>query len=247
MNNKTTIISRSIPGKVNIILNAIGLHTDDFSETEMDILVALANKDLEFNCNGRHYNYTLAGIKIFEVNKPRTCDDCPVKAVCTADCTIHKEYDIVQGLREIRSKLDSMPYKIYYVSPDYTVIYYSTRIYASSISYMGLINLREFRDASSGCNKPGKYKISTEIDIVRGRDMLKCSRVIPAEHDPISSFNPLARIEWSIGERKYHGVVRNSILRTGNIKRLKATVFFEVMPQGDIFIPLITEEMGEII
>lgn len=244
MNNTTTIISRSIPAKVNIILNAIGLHTDDFSKTEMDILVALANKDLKFNCNGRHYNYTLAGIKIFEVNKPRTCDDCQVKAVCTADCTIHKEYDIVQGLREIRSKLYSIPYKIYYVSPDYTVLHYTARIYAVSQNYKGFINLRDFRDASIGCNKPGKYKISTEIDIVRGT--LKGSG-LPVEHVNTPSFNPFARIEWSIGERKYHGTVRNSILRTGDIKHLKATVFFEVMPQGDIFIPLITEEMGVII
>jgi hypothetical protein len=231
---------KDISTKLKDLFKKIGCDASDFSDNELNILKTLVNRDIEFPYMGRYYNYNLAGDVIFETTKPISCDGCSIQQTCSADCSEHKEYDIIMGLYNIRKRMMDIPYKIYYASPDYTILCGTNRVYATNLlTYQGFMNIKSFRDASDGCSGPGQYRITTQIDIRTNLDRVSVVK---------TQYSPFIQIAFKIKDTEYVGLVRRSNFRLKTIESIKATVFFELMANDYIFIPFITEDnMGVVI
>ena len=218
------------PGIIAPILKKIGCDASDFSQQEIEILVALANRDLEFICLGRYYNYTLAGDKIFEVIKPTTCRGCLRRHCCIGNCMVSNEYDIIIGVNKIISQYTRIPYDVYYMRKGCTVLFGPTRLYSSD--HESFIKLRDF-DEAVGCwhDLPkGKYMISTEITV-------DCA--------PIKQ--QFTRAHFKVGDKEcITATVRRSqfIRPTDFIVNTRASIFLEKNGDGKPVIYLITEPIG---
>lgn len=209
------------------LLEKIGCATSDFTEHEIKMLEKLTTSGITIKCVGANYIYTLEDVKIIERAKPTTCVGCPVlfdnnECPSVDHCGSRNEYDIVRGVRAIGAHLRDVPFKIYYSSPYYTLVCGEKRIYANSLNYMGFVRMADYTapPECEGVLPPGKYIVETDV-----------SRA--------NSLN-LGYVSFEVNGTEYSGLIRQGRWRPYE-NSIRATVYFEIMKSGDVFIPLIIE------
>lgn len=210
------------------LLDKIGCDASDFSDNELNILKTLVNKDIEIKNQGTNYWYRLVDSKIIETSKPANCDGCywMVKGEeCNAQCLTHREYDIPSGVNMISKRHEIVPFRIYYVSPDYTIMCGTRRIYANNIKYMGFLRMKDYIEPSvvdGGLLPRGKYRVTANVSVKHNHNM------------PTMTF--------MVNGIEYSALTRFGRWRTRS-SEFRATVYFEVLNADtcDIFVPLVIE------